>query len=252
MTTRVSRPKPRLPKASEILANMVKVRILSGGMKSGERLPAEAELMEEYGFSRGTVREAIRLLESDGLIHVRRGPRGGIEVSEPDVSQVTRSLAVLFAYDGTPVSDLMNFRLVIEPGAAAMAARDATPEQRARLLTATQMNGDESIPHSVDFHRELGTATNNGFMSTILTAVYEVLEWQTNTQQLSSEQQADTSKAHLAIARAISSGNASRAERAMRNHIEEYTAVLGEQGRLSQPIIPRPTVNVPPRDQSWF
>lgn len=252
MTTPVPRPKPRLPKASEILANMVKVRILSGGMKAGERLPPEAELMEEYGFSRGTVREAIRLLESDGLIRVRRGPRGGIEVAEPDVSHVTRSLAVLFAYDGTPVSDLMNFRLVIEPGAAAMAARDATPEQREQLLKATRMIGGEPIPHSVNFHRELGAATNNGFMSTMLTAVYEVLEWQTNTQQLSSKQQAETNKAHLAIARAISNGNASRAERAMRSHIEEYTEVLGEQGRLDQPIIPRPVANLSSQGQAWF
>src|SRR5690606_35845825 len=112
----------RVPKASDVLANLIKVRVLSEGLGAGARLPSEPELIEQYQFSRGTVREALRMLESDGIVHIRRGPRGGIEVATPDVHHVTRSLAVLLAFDGTPVSDLLDFRLIVEPAAAAIVA----------------------------------------------------------------------------------------------------------------------------------
>lgn len=244
----------KVPKASDVLANLLKVRILSEGLEPGERLPSEAELIEQYKFSRGTVREALRMLESDGIVAVRRGPRGGIEVSAPDVTQVTRSMAVLFAFDGTPVSDLVNFRLVIEPGAAAMAARNATAAQKAQLMAATEIPeiGAEMLPHSVEFHRLLGQATNNGFMITILTAMNEVLEWQTTRQELSSKDQAQTGHAHRAIAEAINAGDEEKAAHDMRLHLEKFRDVLRKQGRLSQPVVPRPNGNSPVQNAAWY
>jgi DNA-binding FadR family transcriptional regulator len=232
----------RVPKASDVLANLLKVRILSERLQPGERLPAEAELIEQYKFSRGTVREALRMLEIDGIVAVRRGPRGGIEVAEPDVSRVTRSLAVLFAFDGTPVRDLLEFRLVIEPGAASMAARNATKEQREKLLDST-MEADSSVPHSVQFHRQLGLATNNGFMSTMMTSMNQVLEWQTNSQELSPNDAHGTTSAHRRIAEAVSKGEEAKAARAMHAHLVEFMEVLDRQGRLDLPVVPRPTAS---------
>ena len=235
-----ARPSTRVPKASDVLANTLKVRILSEGLRAGERLPSEAQLIEEYQFSRGTVREALRMLESDGLVRVRRGPHGGIEVASPDASRVTRSLAVLFAFDRTPMLDLVDFRLVVEPGAAAMAARDATLEQRQKLLDTVKSEANDTVQHSLQFHRELGVATNNGFMRTILTALHAVLEWQTKPQILSDYDQAESGAAHLAIAKAVSAGHATKAERLMREHLEQFRQVLEREGRLDDPIVPRP------------
>jgi GntR family transcriptional repressor for pyruvate dehydrogenase complex len=232
----------RVPKASDVLANLLKVKILSEGLQPGERLPPEAELIEQYRFSRGTVREALRMLEIDGIVTVRRGPRGGIEVSSPDVSRVTRSLAVLFAFDGTPVRDLLEFRLVIEPGAASMAARHATKEQCERLLAST-MEAADSVPHSVDFHRLLGDSTNNGFMSTMMTSMNQVLEWQTTSQELTATEQHETTSAHRSIAEAVSKGDEAKAARAMRTHLTEFMALLDRQGRLDLPVVPRPNAN---------
>jgi GntR family transcriptional repressor for pyruvate dehydrogenase complex len=230
----------RVPKASDVLANLLKVRILSEALEPGERLPPEAELIEQYKFSRGTVREALRMLEIDGIVSVRRGPLGGIEVTEPDVSRVTRSLAVLFAFDRTPVRDLADFRLVIEPGAAAMAARNATPAQRERLLAST-LEPDSSVPHSVDFHRQLGLATNNGFMSTIMTSMNQVLGWQTSSQELSDNERHGTTNAHHSIAEAVNKGDEAKAARYMHAHLLEFTELLDRQGRLDLPVVPRPS-----------
>ncbi|MBU8808188.1 FCD domain-containing protein [Mycolicibacterium goodii] len=236
----------RVPKASDVLANLLKVRILGEGLAPGDRLPPEADLIEQYGFSRGTVRESLRMLETDGIVAVRRGPRGGIEVTRPDVSRVTRLLAVLLAFDGTPVSDLVEFRLIIEPGAAAMAARQATAEQRDALVAMTmEEHGD--VPHSVDFHRLLGVATNNYFTSTVLTTMNQVLEWQTNSTELSGHQRTGTSAAHRSIAAAVKRGDEAKASRIMRAHILEFKEVLAAQGRLDQPVVPRPSAGSPPR-----
>lgn len=237
----------RLPKASDILANTLKVQILSEGLKAGSPLPSEAELIERYQFSRGTVREALRLLETDGLVRIRRGPKGGIEVATPDISHVTRSLAVLFAIDETPLRNLMDFRLIVEPAAAAMAAREATDEQRELLLTSAEPRTQAAVPESVEFHRMVGEATNNGFMRTILTAVHQVLEWETSRESLSEAHMEETSRAHQKIAQAIMQGDEDRAERTMRRHLFEFRDILQQQDRLDAPIVPRPS-SVPAAD----
>lgn len=243
---------PRVPKASDVLANIIKVRVLSEGLKAGERLPSEAELIEQYNFSRGTVREALRMLESDGIVRIRRGPRGGIEVASPDVHHVTRSLAVLLAFDGTPVSDLVKFRLIVEPAAAASAAQNATQKQRDDLVAAAARPNGDTVPHSVAFHRLMGQATNNAFMSTILTAVYQVLEWQTDTQTLSDTEQSETVNAHVSIAAAILAGDGAKADHVMRVHLEEFRGVLERQGRLHQPIVPRRNATTSNKSAAWY
>ena len=246
-------PPARVPKASDVLANLLKERILSEGLSPGDRLPPEAELIDEYKFSRGTTREALRMLETDGLVAVRRGPHGGVEVTAPDVTQVTRSMAVLFAFEGTPISDLVAFRLIIEPSAATMAAANATLEQRKELLDATETAAPGSVPRSVDFHRMLGRATNNGFMSTIMTAMNKVLEWQTTRQELTAHEQSDTNSSHRAIAEAVYAGNGEKAAHYMQMHLQEFKALLERQGKLDQPVVPRPTGNgAQPRNAALY
>jgi GntR family transcriptional regulator, transcriptional repressor for pyruvate dehydrogenase complex len=241
----------KLPKASDILANTLKVQILSEGLKDGSPLPSETELIETYGFSRGTVREALRLLESDGLVRIRRGPKGGVEVATPDVSQVSRSLAVLFAIDETPLRNLVDFRLVVEPAAAAMAAREATDAQRQLLIEAARPEIPAELSTSVDFHRMVGESSNNGFMRTILIAVHQVLEWETSNESLSERQMEETSLAHQKIAQAIYAGDEDRAERTMRRHLFEFREVLQRQGRLQAPIVPRPSVSTRSPGVGW-
>ena len=76
----------RVPKAGEMVASQLRRQIVLGELKEGDQLPSESVLMEEFGVSRPTLREAFRILEAESLISVRRGSRGGARVVAPDAS----------------------------------------------------------------------------------------------------------------------------------------------------------------------
>src|ERR671932_1123160 len=90
----------RIPKGSELLAQRVRAAILVGDLPVGAQLPPEHELVRQFGVSRATVREGLRLLEADGLIATRPGRRGGATVQRPTAGAHTRSLGLLLQFDG--------------------------------------------------------------------------------------------------------------------------------------------------------
>src|SRR5919107_900384 len=81
-----------LPKASALLADELRARILGTGLEPGSPLPSEPEIIEQSGLGRASVREALRLLEAQGLVVIRRGSHGGIFVAQPDPSALGRTL----------------------------------------------------------------------------------------------------------------------------------------------------------------
>jgi len=230
----------RLPKASDLLAERLRARILGEGMRPGDPLPAEGELITSYEFSRGTVREALRLLESDGLIEIKRGPKGGIRVRYPDLTQLGRSLALLLSVAETSLRSFLEFRMLIEPTAAAAAARTATAEQKQWL---SRIADDEArsggVSHSVEFHDAIGICSNNEIFRVVISALREELSWHVSEERLSAADMAATSRAHGSVARAIQLGDATRAELGMRRHLEQFGKVLESHGRLDEAIIPR-------------
>ena len=228
----------RMPKASGVLADELRAQIIGNHLASGTRLPSEADLIEQFGLSRATVREALRLLEAEGLIVVKRGPRGGLTVSRPNPSHISRSLATLIALAELPLNQLFVLRAAIEPPAAAAAAQNATPEQCERLLTAAS-NHPSDVEERVDFHLLVAELSGNGLFEMILAALHDVLTWHVEREPLTDDDVAGTEAAHLRIAKAIASGNASRAESSMHHHLERFQQRMAEAGRLDAPIIPR-------------
>jgi GntR family transcriptional repressor for pyruvate dehydrogenase complex len=226
------------PKAAEVLASDMRAMIIGQGLPAGTRLESESELIERSSLSRATVREALRLLEADGLIRVRRGPHGGITVRHPDPSHISRSLATMVALAQAPLRQLFDFRLAVEPAAAAAAAVAATDEQR-ELLRQSMKATHDGVPESVDFHVLVGEASGNALYHMILAALHDVLQWHVELEALSADKWGQTHKAHTRIARAIIDGDARRAESTMRRHLEVFRAHMDESGRLDAPIIPR-------------
>ena len=137
MSTQAPKPKPK-PKAKTyaVLAVELRDRILNGELAEGERLPVEDDLVEQFGVARSTVREALRVLESQGLITIRRGRGGGPVVTHPDLAPISMALAVSLQLQGTTVADLDEARRLIEPQIAGQLARDHTDEDLAALETA--------------------------------------------------------------------------------------------------------------------
>src|SRR5215207_5826071 len=80
----------RVPKAGEMVANQLRRTILSGGLKEGDSLPLEKELLAHFGVSRPTLREAFRMLEAEGLISISRGSRTGATVHQPNIHVAAR------------------------------------------------------------------------------------------------------------------------------------------------------------------
>jgi len=238
-STSLGRVRPRVPKASNVLANELRRRVLLERLPVGAVLPNETQMIETSGFSRATVREALRLLESDGLVTIKRGPRGGVKVAHPDTGHVTRSLALMLALSEAPVRDLFAYRQTLEPAAAAIAAVAATDEQRAQLLEIARPDPSRAVAHNVDFHLLLAEATNNEFFRVSLNTVHEITEWHSTDEGLAGSELDAAVAAHRRIAAHVSACNAAAAERAMRKHISIFEKIMGDHGRLDTPIIHR-------------
>jgi GntR family transcriptional repressor for pyruvate dehydrogenase complex len=112
----------RAPKTAELIANYVRRQIVRGDLKTGDSLPSETVLMEMFGVSRPTLREAYRILESESLISVRRGAHGGAQVVSPDIAVAARYVGLLLQISGTTIADVYEARTVIEPAAAGLLA----------------------------------------------------------------------------------------------------------------------------------
>lgn len=126
----------RAPKTAELIADQLRSCIVRGVLKKGDTLPTEVELVKQFGVSRPTLREAFRILESESLIVVRRGSRGGILVSSPETSVAARDFGLLLQMSGTTLADVYDARKVIEPAAAEMLTKRATAEDIADLKAA--------------------------------------------------------------------------------------------------------------------
>lgn len=113
----------RAPKTAELIATHLRRQIVRGELKSGETLPPELALMEQYGVSRPTLREAFRILETETLISVRRGARGGAQVLTPDLSVAARYVGLMLQLQGTTIDDVYEARMVAEPYCARLLAR---------------------------------------------------------------------------------------------------------------------------------
>lgn len=109
----------RRPKVHETVAHELRRRIVRGELEPGDRLPPEEELTGSFGIARTTLREALRVLESEGLIAIRRGRGGGPVVTRPDIDHLAQALAVTLQLEATTLGDLDEARQLLESQVAA-------------------------------------------------------------------------------------------------------------------------------------
>ena len=118
-----------MPKTAELVAAHIRRRIVRGELKEGDALPPETALMEEFAISRPTLREAFRILESEGLITVRRGARGGARVQVPTSDVAARYAGLVLQHRGTTLADVLEARVIVEAPAAGIVAGRRGPRQ---------------------------------------------------------------------------------------------------------------------------
>lgn len=123
----------KMPKAASLAAASVRRRIVRGELSEGDALPPESELMRQFGISRPTLREALRILEAEGLLTVRRGARGGARVSAPDPAVAANYAGLLLEHNRTEIADVLRAQAVLEVGAVGLLAEDGSRAAIARL-----------------------------------------------------------------------------------------------------------------------
>ncbi|MDM0069953.1 GntR family transcriptional regulator [Variovorax sp. J31P207] len=128
------------PKAAEVVASELRRQIVTGRLKPGDQLQPEHVLRSEFEISRPTMREALRLLESESLITISRGKHGGARVSSVDLGAVARQVGVFLQLEGTTLADVWLARTLIEPPAAGLIAARPDPE----ILASLESNIDEA------------------------------------------------------------------------------------------------------------
>ncbi|WDL97651.1 FadR/GntR family transcriptional regulator [Alicyclobacillus sp. ALC3] len=169
----------------EDIASQIQEAILSGTLKVGDRLPNERELGAVFGVSRPTLREAIRSLESAGLVEVRRGTSGGTFIAEPGATQVGESLAALIRFRGATADELAEFRRSFESETALWAARRATEDNKRTLLELLeqlkqaaqnkQLPWEDFVDLDLSFHEEVANASRNQIRVAVMLSIHEVL-----------------------------------------------------------------------------
>jgi GntR family transcriptional regulator, transcriptional repressor for pyruvate dehydrogenase complex len=171
----------RSPKASEIVTQSLRKMIVDGELKDGDFLPFETELMEHFGVSRPTLREAVRVLESERLVEIRRGSRTGARVRVPGPEIVARPAALLLELSGATLSDVMAARIGIEPLAARFLAESASTKSRKeyRRLVANipkAWEAGELATASVQLHRRMVELSGNATLAVIAGMLHEISE----------------------------------------------------------------------------
>lgn len=148
-------PTPKRPKAAEIVAAELRRQIVTGRLKPGDKLHPENVLTTEFGISRPTLREALRLLESESLITISRGKHGGARVSSIDLSAASRQVGVFLQLEGTTLQDVWLARTLIEPPAAALLATRRDPVAFAALEANIEAAREAAAQHELIRYADL-------------------------------------------------------------------------------------------------
>lgn len=206
------------------LAEDVRSAILHGDLAPGDRL-VEADLAEKYQVSRGTVREALRLLSSQALVETTRGRTGGSFVArvEPEnISEYLRtSVGILLTHEGVDLSDLIEVRQLIEPFAASLAAARHEPGSAAELrdyhVAATSPVRDDL---NWEWHRTVLRLSGNPLLPALATPVYELLTSRFDRSHGRRGHWRRIEREHAEITGLIEAGDSKGAETAMREHLQ--------------------------------
>ncbi|GLY32788.1 FCD domain-containing protein [Kineosporia sp. NBRC 101731] len=219
-------------KVGDAVAREILSRITRQRLAPGTRLPPEAQMMAEYRVGRSTLREALRILEVNGLIAIRPGPGGGPMVREFSAHDFGRTASLFLQSRGLTLRELLEARLLLEPVAARLAATRRSPQDAARLgLTATiadPLQDAEYRRATDDFHTLVVETASSGVIGMFALALKEIFRVRVRELIVPTADRAGILHVHGQIADAIRDGRAQEAERLMGDHMSDYARRIEE------------------------
>jgi DNA-binding FadR family transcriptional regulator len=172
---------PRREKPEQV-ADDLRNLIMSGELSEGDSLGNEAELIDRFGVSRPSLREGLRILETEGLISVVRGVHGGVVAHRPDHRQTARTAALVLQTRNVSLADVFEARTIIEPSAAKLVASSRSRKRSAERLRTLIAEEEASLDDPVDFglanarfHEELVAMAGNQTLTIVAEMLNEVV-----------------------------------------------------------------------------
>jgi GntR family transcriptional repressor for pyruvate dehydrogenase complex len=239
-----------VPKASGLLAGRLRDLIIQGQFSSGDLLPPERYLVVESGLSRGSVREALKILETEGLVEIRPGRSGGAKVTLPKRGDLVRSTELFVRANGVDLQALLDCRVAIEPMLARLAAQNRSDEELA-VIRDLHVQFQESVDdiqryRSINFqwHLAIARASRNEPLTALMEAISTPVLEATGYENVTTPKTRNAAvKIHGEIGRAIERQDGEAAAKAMLDHLSAYTAIMRSRqgpGRRTRPLMPPP------------
>jgi DNA-binding FadR family transcriptional regulator len=239
-TTR-SKTEPKLSRPVQV-AEAIKDWVVERGLQAGDRLPGEAELIEQFGMAKGTIREAMRVLEAQGLIKTRTGPGGGSFVHEVSRQRAKALLGNYFYFKNLTIGDIYQLRLTLEPElAAALAGKlsedvlQLLEENIAEYSEPASTLDEEREQHvaSLRFHAILAEQAKNPLLGFIIDFMVNLLTDLTVYRRLYSPPNIELWKQgrdhQQRLVAALRNGNADQARAIMSDHMETAWTLMRQQ-----------------------
>ena len=224
----------RVPKTAELVARQIRNAIIRGNLADGDTLPAESHLIAEFEVSRPTIREAVRILESEGLMTVARGARGGARISAPNFQMIQRAAGITLQSQNVTIGDVYEMYALLEPPAARLVAerRSAEAGPILREIVAREFSiaddSDAAMDAIADFHENLielaGNKTLIVFVNALraLARAHVTLARRRNPKldaEMTARQLKQGFKSHARLVNLIEAGDGPGAEAHWRRHM---------------------------------
>lgn len=236
----------------EVVAQ-IEEAILTGRVATGQTLPSERDLKEMFQVSRGTLREALRVLEQKGLIEIRMGVGGGSVVKAMDAGGVTESLGLLIRSQAVSLQHLAEFREGMEGSIAAQAAERRTPADirklrdllaAARACIAGGGRRDEFLEKDKQIHTTIAATTQNPIYQSVLASIHEnIHRYYDRFLSMDDLELEENYRDLCGLVEAIAAGSAVDARRLAREHVRRFNAYMQRRERqetAEAPASPRP------------
>jgi GntR family transcriptional repressor for pyruvate dehydrogenase complex len=165
-------------KISQHIIAQIRDVILSGKVKPGDRLASEKELLNQFNVSKATMREALRVLESMGLIEIKKGQNGGVFIAEVDMNTTLSSIINFLHFKSISIKDITMIRYILEPPVAEFAASRITLDDIHNLETMIEENLSEKVTDTslgIGFHRYLARLSENPILILIMDFIDNML-----------------------------------------------------------------------------
>jgi GntR family transcriptional regulator, transcriptional repressor for pyruvate dehydrogenase complex len=221
------------PKKTALLVSYrIVEQIARRELKPGAPLTPERDMLAEFGVARGTLREALRFLEMQGVITIKTGPGGGPVVAMPDSRQLASMIGLLLQFRGATYRTVLDARLVLEPVLAGKASENATAEQLEALadsLTAMSEHLDDNsffLDENENFHELIAAASGNELFSLLIASLAWITDGTALGVQYHRKSRESVLETHTRIYEAIRARKPTRATAAMRAHVVEFATFL--------------------------